>query len=379
MRAGFFTEVYHPVVNGVVASIDALAGGLRALGNEVYCFAPSVPGYEEGDAPVYRIPSLPLPAATPYRLTLPVVSRRRRHAIINRLHVVHAHSPFVTGWMAMRYARRLRIPLVYTYHTRLEEYVHYVPFEANAARRAASTLTRNYANGADAVIAPTSAMRDLLLEAGVVAPIEVIPTGIDLRAFASGERSETLRRRLGARDGQRLLLTVSRLAREKNIELLIEGLAYAQGTVLAIAGAGPHREALEQHARRLGVHRRAVFTGAIDRTDLPGLYASADAFVFASTTETQGIVLAEALAAGAYVVAADAPQVREVLGDAGLIVPPDARAFGAAFEGIPECPDRERSFRARVAAERFGIEQQAGRVAAIYARLQPRKATAGAG
>jgi glycosyltransferase involved in cell wall biosynthesis len=128
MRVGFFTEVYHPIVNGVVTSLDGLADGLRTLGHEVYCFAPRVPGYEEHDGPVFRMPSLPLPVPTPYRLTVPVVNRRNRQAIINRLNVLHAHSPFVTGWMAVRYARRLRIPLVYTYHTQLEEYAHYVPF-----------------------------------------------------------------------------------------------------------------------------------------------------------------------------------------------------------------------------------------------------------
>src|SRR5579885_1360042 len=160
MRVGFFTEVYHPVVNGVVASVDALAAGLRALGHDVYCFAPSMPGYDEGEAEVYRMPSLPLPMGAPYRLTVPMIGRRRRHAIVNRLDVLHAHSPFVTGWMSVRFARRLRIPLIYTYHTRLEEYAHYVPFDETATRRAATTLTRNFANLADAVVVPTPAMRD---------------------------------------------------------------------------------------------------------------------------------------------------------------------------------------------------------------------------
>src|SRR5579862_7242932 len=189
MRVGFFTEVYHPVVNGVVSSLDALAQGLRALGHEVYCFAPSAPGYDEGEGAVYRMPSLPLPINSPYRLTLPMVSRRKRHTILNRLDVLHAHSPFVTGWMSVRYARRLRIPLVYTYHTRLEEYAHYVPFDETATRRAAATLTRSFANLADAVIVPTPAMQTRLLELGVTARVEVIPSGIDLAHFGSGRRS----------------------------------------------------------------------------------------------------------------------------------------------------------------------------------------------
>ena len=373
MRIGFFTEVYHPIVNGIVSSVDALASGLRALGNDVYFFTPKVPGYDEADGPVYRMPSLPLPVPTEYRLTLPLVSRRKRHAILDNLDILHAHSPFVTGWMSVRYARRLHIPLVYTYHTRLEEYAHYVPFEPNATRRAASTLTRNFSNMADAVIVPTPAMRERLAELGVTARVEVIPSGIDLRHFGGGRRSEALRADLGAGEGRRLLLLVSRLAREKNVELLIDALAQSPPDVhLAIAGDGPERDAIEQRAAALGVSNRVRFVGAAPREALPDLYASADAFVFASTTETQGLVLAEALAAGLPVIAADAPQVREVLGGSGTLVPPAAGDFAEAFAAVPNRPDPQRASQARAAAERFGIETQARTVAELYADLLTR-------
>lgn len=369
MRVGFFTEVYHPVVNGIVSSIDGLAAGLRELGHDVYCFAPRMPGCEES-APVYRMPSLPLPVQTAYRLTVPVVNRRSRHAIVNRLHVLHAHSPFVTGWMAVRYARRLRIPLVYTYHTRLEEYAHYVPFDPNATRRAASTLTRNFANLADAVIVPTPAMRERLYELGVTAPVEVIPSGIDLRRFAAGRRSETLRRELGVGNGERMLLFVSRLAREKNVELLLRALARTPASLkLIIAGDGPEREALQTMTAECGISGRVRFLGEVDRDRLPDLYASADAFVFASMTETQGLVLAEALAAGSLVLAADAPQVRDVLGGAGELLRPSAEAFAQAMSRVPAAPQPLLRERALAAAARFGIEEQARKVAGVYTRL----------
>ncbi|HEY9181304.1 MAG TPA: glycosyltransferase [Candidatus Baltobacteraceae bacterium] len=370
MRAGFFTEVYHPIVNGVVASIDGLASGLRALGHEVYCFAPAMPGYEEHGEPVFRMPSLPLPAPTAYRLTLPVVSRRNRHAIINRLDVLHAHSPFVTGWMAVRYARRLRIPLVYTYHTQLEEYAHYVPFEAHATRRAASTLTRGFANLADAVIVPSASMRDHLADLGVSVRVEVIPSGIDLRQFNSGTRSAALREKLGVRSGERMLLFVSRLAREKNVDLLVDAVRACSVPVrLIIAGDGPERASLEQRAAESGVADRIVFLGPVERHALPDLYASADAFVFASVTETQGLVLVEALAAGALVIAAEAPPVREVVDGAGQLVPPDARAFARAIEQVPASPDPAQTARACAAAARYSIERQAESVANLYGDL----------
>ena len=371
MRVGFFTEVYHPVVNGIVASLDGLAAGLRALGHDVYFFAPHVPGYEETTGPVCRIPSLPLPTSAPYRITVPVVSRRNRTAIVNRLDVLHAHSPFVTGWMSVRYARRLRIPLVYTYHTRLEEYAHYVPFDANATRRAASTLTRNFANLADAVIVPTPAMRERLLELDVTSRVEVIPSGIDLHAFGSGTRNAALRKKLGVRGEERLLLVVSRLAKEKNIDVLIDAFSRTRVPArLAIAGDGPENDALQALARELHVADRVSFLGSVDRAQLPELYASADAFVFASVTETQGLVLAEAMAAGTPVIAADAPQAREVVDGAGVLVAPAAAAFARAMDEVRAQPSLEQAALAKRAAARFGIEEQARRVAAVYESLR---------
>jgi glycosyltransferase involved in cell wall biosynthesis len=136
-----------------------------------------------------------------------------------------------------------------------------------------------------------------------------------------------------------------------------------------IAGDGPEREALEDLARRCGVSERVKFLGEVDRERLPDLYASADAFVFASVTETQGLVLAEALAAGAAVIAADAPQVREVLGGAGCLVDPSAAAFAQAMSRIPASPDAGEAARAQAAAARFGIDEQGRKVAAVYARL----------
>lgn len=373
MRVGFFTEVYRPIINGVVASVDGLAGGLRALGHEVYCFAPHIPGSDEGDG-AFRMPSLPLPISTPYRLTVPLVSRRNRRAIVNHLDVLHAHSPFVTGWMSVRYARRLHVPLVYTYHTRLEEYVHYLPFDPKATRFAAATLTRSFANLADAVIVPTPAMRQRLAEIGVTAHIEVVPSGIDLEHFGSGKRRAELRQSLGVRSGERLLLFVGRLGREKNVELLLDALTMTKVSArLVIAGDGPERDALKQRARELNVGERVHFLGAVERAQLPDLYASADAFVFASTSETQGLVLVEALAAGAAVIAADAPVVRDVLGGAGRLVASTARAFAEAIDALPATPDPLQIGQSRGAAARFGIEQQARHVASLYEALRSRE------
>ncbi|MBV9028458.1 MAG: glycosyltransferase [Candidatus Eremiobacteraeota bacterium] len=371
LRVGFFTEVYRPVVNGVVASVDALAHGLRARGHAVYCFAPRVPGYAESDGPVFRMPSLPLPTRTAYRLTVPLVSRRNLNRVIKRLSVVHVHSPFITGWMGLRYSRRYGMPLVYTYHTQLEAYAHYVPFEPNATRFATSRLTRTFANSSDAVVVPTNAMARHLRQLGVSARIEVVPSGIDVDFFGSGRRDAALRRRLRIGEGETMLLYVGRVAKEKNVELLIEALALAaqRSLRLVVAGDGPAREHAELLARRLGLESHVRFLGAVRRADLPALYASADAFVMPSVTETQGLVLAEAMAAGVHVIAADAPPNREVLGDQGIVVAATPHAFAAAFQTVPPAPLSSTAAAAKEAAAAFSQARATDRILSLYGSL----------
>jgi glycosyltransferase involved in cell wall biosynthesis len=371
LRLGFFTEIYRPAVNGVVASVDTLAQGLRARGHQVYCFAPSMPGATQSDTEVFRLPSLPLPHASPYRLTLPLVGRRNVNNVIKRLSLIHMHSLFVTGWAGLRYARRYGIPAVYTYHTQLEAYAHYVPFEPNATRFAASQLTRTFCNLVDAVIAPTPAVAQHLRHIGVEARIEIIPSGIDIDRFAAGHRNEELRARLHVRRGGRMVLFVSRLAREKNVEMLLRAFAGANepSLTLVIAGDGPERTELEMLAVELQIADSVVFLGAVDRDALPELYASADAFVFPSTTETQGLVQAEALAAGAYVIAADSQPNREVLAEAATVVAPNPQAFASALRAIPAQPDPVRSLRARAAARRFSAAAQVESTGRLYQSL----------
>ncbi len=363
VRIGFFTECYKPIVNGIVASIDALRDGLCAHGVDVTTIAPHFPHFVDDALDVVRIPSLPLPTQTAYRLCVPylnAVDRRR----VRGIELVHAHSPFVTGWMAVSYARRHRIPLVFTYHTRLDAYAHYAPFDRATTERAMTELTRRYANAADAVVVPTLAMETRLRELGVRVPISVVPSAIDVERFAAGRRSALIRARLGVDGDAPLALVVSRLAVEKNVELAIDALAYAPDLRLAIVGEGPHRAALEDRARRLGVAGRVRFTGTLPRERLPEVYASVDAFVFPSITDTQGLVLAEALAAGLPVVAAASDASRDVLAGAGRLVVPDPAAMAAAIAAA-SAEGRDQSA-VHLAYSRFTVEMQTRRILELY-------------
>ena len=374
LRVGLFTEVYHPVVNGVVTAVDTLRAFLTELGHEVTVFTPRHPEARY-DAGVVRIPSLPLPTQSDYRLTVPVLRRSEIAHRVAQLDVLHLHSPFVTGWMGLRYARRYGHPTVYTYHTQLEAYAHYVPFEARATRYAASELTRRFANAVAAVIVPTVAMECRLRELGVEGRIEVLPTGIEVDVFARGRRRDDLRERMGAGPEDRLCLAVGRLALEKNLDIVVEALALvrSRNVRLAFVGEGPEREALETLVRERGLHDRVRFLGALPRESLPDYYASADAFLFPSLTETQGLVQVEALAAGLPVLAADSPQNRDVLGGCARLLSPEARSFALAMEGAEIAVTTREGMLA--VARRFDARGIAARCVEIYQEAIVRLAT----
>lgn len=323
-----------------------------------------MPRYRDRDrTTVVRVPSLPLPTPTSYRLTIPYLP-----SSLGELAIAHAHSPFVTGALAARYARRARVPLVFTYHTQLEAYAHYVPFEARATRAAASFVTRSFANDADTVVVPTAAMERRLRDLGVTSPIVVIPSGIDVGAFAAGRRRDAVRARLGARSDDALVLVVGRLGREKNIEFALAAFARANDSRarLAIVGDGPHRVALEREAARLGIASRTTFVRELVRSELPDVYASADVLAFASRSETQGLVLVEALAAGTPIVARDTPQTRDVLGGAETLVDSDdPHAFAAALRERLAAPSRA----VPASAWRFDRGALGDRLIDLYATL----------
>jgi glycosyltransferase involved in cell wall biosynthesis len=354
MRVGLFTECYHPIQNGVVASVDALRETLTENGHDVVCIAPFAPAYRDTSSGIVRLASLPLPTPTQYRLTLPMLSGDARVALEN-VAIVHAHSPFVTGRLALRAARSHGVPLIFTYHTRLEYYAHYAPFDARATRAIADGWTRAIANAADAVIAPTHSAASALRAIGVRARIEVIPSGIDVAHFASGTRREALRRAYGAGAGDVLAIWVGRLGREKNVELALATIAQLPAAYrLAFVGDGPDREALESAAGRLG--RAIHFAGELRRDALADVYASADVLLFTSSSETQGLVLAEALAAGLPIAAVDAPSNREVLAGSGEFAAADGPALAAAVRrAVAGGRGREAALRRALSFERGAV------------------------
>ena len=376
MKIALFTEVYRPIVNGIVTSVDTLAHVLRDHGHDVYTFAPHIPHGAETKGRVFRMPSLPLPARTEYRLTLPLVARRNKRQFLSQCDVIHSHSLFITGWMASYYARRrFRVPLVFTYHTMLDRYTHYSPLGPRLTSQLTRELTRAYANAADAVIVPTQTVASELRRSGVTAPLCVVPTGIDVESFRTVDATTAIavRAKYGVAPDAPLLLLVSRLAQEKNVPIVFEALSRLRAELpdaqLLLVGRGPLLETLRAQARADGLDSAIHFAGSVPYDELPAYYAAADAFTFPSSSETQGLVLAEAFAAGLPVVAIDTPQTRDVFGSnlaGALVEDPAGMARELRLLLTDPALRSAASAHSRAAAAAFDGRATAVRVLAVY-------------
>ena len=380
MRIALFTNNYLPFCGGVTISVETLRRGLEARGHEVWVMAPRFRGVA-GSAPgVIRYPSIPattypeFPLAIPYA---PAVTARVRALAVD---VFHAHHPFLLGPAAERLARRAGRPLVFTYHTRYEKYAHYVPLTRPLVEAAAVRLSTRFAARVDAVIAPSVVVRDELERRGVQSPVAVVPTGVDLERFRPGDR-RTARRALGLPEHAPVLLYVGRLDREKSVDRVLLAFERIASTVprarLLLVGHGKEAERLRRRAATLSAAAGVQFLGVRAHDTLPVCYQAADLFLFASETETQGLVLAEAAACGLPAVAVDASGCDEVVrdGDTGLLTKNDPTALAEAAIGLLLDGERRSAMarRARdVAVSAFDVRLQIDRTLDVYAEAMSR-------
>lgn len=380
MRITFFTDCYRPIINGVVVSICTFAEELRKLGHKVQVIAPAYPGFSDPESDVYRLPSFTPKTTSRYPLALPFTSYRLRRLFREQPpDIIHAQHPFVVGREGRRWARKLGCPLVYTYHTLIRAYAHYVPLPGFLVRAAAVKVSRDFSNSADYVIAPTSGVAEVLRSYGVYKPIEVIPTGVDLdlmRAHAQQPR----RGKLGIPQSEPLIVYSGRLAKEKTIEIVIEALQIlvAQGgqAHLVLAGGGPWEKKLTSLAAGLGLNERVHITGYLVREEIFDWLAEADVYCFPSLTDTQGVAVLEAMAMGCPTVAVRSGAVADVMreGIDGLLVEPRSEAVAEALGKV--LADKELGLRfagqARTRAEEFSAGQMAARLVDVYRRLLER-------
>jgi 1,2-diacylglycerol 3-alpha-glucosyltransferase len=392
MRILLTSESYLPYVSGVTVSVDALARGLGAAGHEVMVLAPRPADGttvtevgSPGPEPRYAwLPSYEVPRVAPPGYRMPVPSPMGPGPAAARAFepdVVHAHSPFVTGLIAMRLARSAWRPLVFTHHTRFDDYAHYAGPASAVAAAVASAYIRRYWRRCAAVVAPSSDLADEIRSrlSGRRRPrVSVIPTGVDVDGIVA-RGSVDPRPVAGWPSDARVVATLGRLAPEKDpttvLEAFIAVAARAPAARLLVVGGGPLEADLRARARATGMTDRVHFTGPLPRPDAVSLIGGADVFAFASRTETQGLVLAEALAAGVPAVAIDGPGVRDSVRDGvdGVVVadsPPAARSeriADAIVELLTDAPRRaEMAARARADAGRFAVERRVAEMVALY-------------
>jgi len=374
VRVALFTNNYLPFCGGVTTSVETLRRGLEARGHEAWVLAPRFRA-DAADGPrVIRYPSIPAATYPEFVLAVPFAPRVTRRVRRLDVEVFHSHHPFLLGPAARRLARQQRRPLVFTYHTRYDKYAHYVPFRRSLVEDVAVRLSTRFASGADAVIAPSRVIRDELVARGVRTPIAVVPTGVDLTRFCPGD-SEAARRQLGLDPRDVIVLYVGRLDREKSVDLILLAFERVAGTVprarLVLVGTGTQEGELRRRAARSAVSERVTFLGVRPHDTLPTCYQAADLFVFASETETQGLVLAEAAACGLPAVAVSAPGCDEVVrdGETGVLTKGDPGGLAEAVIGLLVDVERRRVMRtrAREGAEReFDVRLQVDRTLAVY-------------
>jgi len=381
MRVLFISDVYFPRVNGVSTSIRTFRQDLANCGVETVLVAPQYA--EAADEPGL------LRVASGYVPRDPEDRRMRWGALMRTLDslkkdefdVVHIHTPFIAHYAGARFAKRTKIPCVATYHTFFEEYAqHYVPAMPRwMGRYIARAFTRSQCDDVQALIAPSDPMRDVLLEYGVSTPIHVLPTGLPADRFNAGQ-GDRFRAQSGIPLDRPLMTYIGRVAHEKNIEFLVQVFTKVRqsvpGAMLVIAGEGPARESLRQLVASLKLEKDVFFAGYLDRnTALLDCYAAANVFAFASRTETQGLVLLEAMAQGTAVVSTAELGTRSILkpGCGAVVVEEKRDEFAAEVVRVLQDDklQRELGERGREYAKTWTSASMARRLADLYDSLRP--------
>ncbi len=359
MRIGLFTNNYRPLVNGLATSVETFAEAFRRAGHVVTVVAPRYPRSPESEPDLLRVPGVRAPTHHAYVLPMAWWPGVSRAVAALQLDVFHAQHPLLLGAAAARWARRWQRALVFTNHTYYDRYAHYVPGPSRLVARLGVRQATAFANHADVVVAPGPSVAKALRARGVTSPIAIVPTGVTLPG-APVEAQRPLRRHaLGLKDGVPLCLSVGRLAREKNQAFLLMAFALVRKHLpaarLVLVGEGDDRLRLQKITRDLDLGEAVQFVGAVPHERIGEFYLAADLFLFPSTSETQGLVVLEAMAAGLAVVAVVSDAAADLLGDgeAGLMTPEDPTRFAESVAELCGLPERRRAMGAagrRIAA-----------------------------
>jgi len=381
MKILFISDVYFPRINGVSTSIRTFVEQMQGLGHEVHLIAPDYGVATQDESWVKRIPARsiyfdPEDKLMKYGEVLQRLPGLRRE----RYDIVHIHTPFVAHYVGLKLARELNVPCVETYHTFFEDYLHhYLPWIPKAmARGVARMISKRQCNAVDAIVAPSQPMLDVLRGYGVKVSAEVVPTGLQMESFKAAD-GKAFRQKYEIPVERPMLLYVGRVAFEKNIAFLLRMLQVlvqdVPDALLVITGEGPAEASLHRLTQELGLTYNVKFIGYLDRElELNACYQAADVFVFASKSETQGLVLLEAMAQGTPVVAIAELGTASILvhGQGALIAPDHVEGFSDKVKHLLMYPEErfELGMRARsYVLEKWTASIQAERMVQFYGSL----------
>lgn len=383
MNICMFTNSYFPHVGGVAKSVASFEADLRKLGHRVLIVAPTYPDLpaDEDESHVLRVPALQNFNGSDFSARIPIPFLIRHKIDSFNPDIIHSHHPYLLGETGLRASAMRNLPLVFTHHTLYEEYTHYVS-SSSAMKKYIIRLSTLYANFCSHVIAPSRSIADMIQNRGVTSPVAEIPTGVDLDRFQNGDGS-VFRQSVGIDDHVQLIGHVGRLAPEKNLGFLIKAvmlyLHQNTGAKFLLVGDGPDLESIKNAFTAEGLEDRLIAVGKKTGDDLVNAYCAMDLFVFSSHSETQGLVVAESMAAGKPVIALDATGVREVVSDNenGRLLPSgaDVEAFAQAIADSFQDPDMLTRWgeKALATARQFGRMAMAGKLANLYAHVNKRE------
>lgn len=378
MKICMFTNTYLPHVGGVARSVFTFTKDLKKMGNDVFVIAPEYPDSDrrsEIGRNVLRVPAIQNFNGSDFSVRLPVPFIID-DAIDNfKPDIIHSHHPYLLGDAALRAAGRRRLPLIFTHHTLYEQYTHYVSEDSDAMKHFAIHLSTEYANMCSSVVVPSLSIARLIKKRGVTTPVVEIPTGVDISFFSEGQGRQFREEFRIPRDTF-VIGHLGRLAPEKNLGFLARAISDVMGDLpnsrFLVVGEGPSKEEIIQTFRKKGFEDRLTMAGKLAGTRLRDAYHAMDLFVFASKSETQGMVLTEAMAAGLPVIAIDAPGAREVVSSSenGILLPWDAseHIFSNTVSDAILDPDKISRWRkfALKTAQQFDRKKSAEKLYRLY-------------
>lgn len=323
MRIGLFTDSYLPQVSGVATSIQTLTTELEKLGHEVYIFTTTDGNADiDHERNIIRLQSIPFVSLAERKIVIKGVFAAYLIAKDYHLDIIHTQTEFGMGILGKLVAAQLRIPVIHTLHTKYEDYVHYIAKGHLIRPSMVKYVIRNFLRGTEGIICPSEMVLDTVNGYGVTIPKRVIPTGIEVNRFRRPDISqadvENLRQKLGIADDEKILLSLSRVAAEKNIQAVIRALPEILQDFkvkFVIVGRGPYEEALKALIAELNLQEAVIFTGQVPNEETAYYYKMADFFISASTSETQGLTYLEAIAAGTRVLACRNPYLEDLIDD----------------------------------------------------------------